>query len=332
LKKLACFRPFSVFSGVHCRGYSQPLQRAIIDFSADHPFAAVNDKMKEHYGIEVPKESVRLMTEFHGKQMMLKESWQSNRPAAQETIIAETDGCMVPLVEYKEIPAEKTTDWDRRKHKDYAYRELKLSLAHAKGSVTPVFGGTMGTPVDSGKQLLRCVERVGLDQKSYVHCVGDGAPWIVNQVEEQFGKQGHYLIDLYHVCDYLVAAEKHCQTTSAKDWLEEQKVLLKKNQPLQVLGNLKPYLEASNVVEADAPVRVCYRYLENRLVYLDYQAAIANDLPIGSGEIESAHRYVPQKRLKLPGAWWKKEHADEILALRICRANRDWDNYWRMAA
>ncbi|AUB43316.1 Transposase (plasmid) [Nostoc flagelliforme CCNUN1] len=32
-------------------------------------------------------------------------------------------------------------------------------------------------------------------------------------------------------------------------------------------------------------------------------------LPIGSGEIESAHRYIPQKRLKIPGATW---HPDTI--------------------
>jgi hypothetical protein len=37
---------------------------------------------------------------------------------------------------------------------------------------------------------------------------------------------------------------------------------------------------------------------------------LARDLPIGSGEIESAHRYIAQKRLKLPGAWWRVERAE----------------------
>jgi hypothetical protein len=31
-------------------------------------------------------------------------------------------------------------------------------------------------------------------------------------------------------------------------------------------------------------------------------------LPIGSGEIESGHRYVFQNRLKISGAWWKMEN------------------------
>ena len=33
----------------------------------------------------------------------------------------------------------------------------------------------------------------------------------------------------------------------------------------------------------------------------DYSASV---VPIGSGEIESAHRYIAQLRLKRPGAWW----------------------------
>ncbi|NOQ13881.1 MAG: hypothetical protein GQ583_05275, partial [Methyloprofundus sp.] len=51
-------------------------------------------------------------------------------------------------------------------------------------------------------------------------------------------------------------------------------------------------------------------------------------LPIGSGEIESAHRYVIQKRLKLSGAWWKEENIERMLALRVVRANEEWDEYW----
>ena len=34
-----------------------------------------------------------------------------------------------------------------------------------------------------------------------------------------------------------------------------------------------------------------------------------NGWPIGSGEVESAHRYVPQERMKIPGAIW---HPDTV--------------------
>jgi hypothetical protein len=65
---------------------------------------------------------------------------------------------------------------------------------------------------------------------------------------------------------------------------------------------------------------------------LNYRQALAEGLPIGSGEIESAHRYVAQQRLKRPGAWWRVEHAEHMLALRINRINGDWDPYWKALA
>ena len=42
------FRPFSVFSGINCRGYSMPLQKVVTDFGADEPFNKINQKLKEH--------------------------------------------------------------------------------------------------------------------------------------------------------------------------------------------------------------------------------------------------------------------------------------------
>jgi hypothetical protein len=65
---------------------------------------------------------------------------------------------------------------------------------------------------------------------------------------------------------------------------------------------------------------------------LNYKTAIEQNLPIGSGEVESAHRYVIQKRLKIAGAWWEKENARDMLALRILRANNKWDDYWSRRA
>ncbi len=65
---------------------------------------------------------------------------------------------------------------------------------------------------------------------------------------------------------------------------------------------------------------------------MKYRAALAEGLPIGSGESGSAHRYVAQKRLKRPGAWWIVAHAEHMLGLRINRLNGDWDAWWATLA
>jgi hypothetical protein len=80
-----------------------------------------------------------------------------------------------------------------------------------------------------------------------------------------------------------------------------------------VLKALAPHREAPRVSDEHAPVRVCHRYLAGREQHLKYREAPAEGLPIGSGEIERAHRHVAQKRLKLPGAWRLVEHAEYLL-------------------
>ena len=47
------------------------------------------------------------------------------------------------------------------------------------------------------------------------------------------------------------------------------------------------------------------------------------------GEVESAHRYTPQERLKIPGAIWDPGTVNPMLALRVIRANDWWDEFWQ---
>ncbi len=65
-----------------------------------------------------------------------------------------------------------------------------------------------------------------------------------------------------------------------------------------------------------------HRYLTNRPWQFNYRDALKAELPIESGEVESANRYVIQDRLKRAGAWWKLKNAKHMLALRVCRANQ----------
>jgi hypothetical protein len=192
---------------------------------------------------------------------------------------------------------------DKRKGKTLSWREAKISLAHAKGSRTPVYGGGIEGGVEmAGQQLFARAVRAGFGTESRVHALGDGAPWIVGQIEDLFGEQGSYLIDFYHVCEYRSAAAKTIapDASAGKARMEAQKDALKTERADAVLSALVPHCEAPDVSDDQAPVRVCHRYLSARKDQLKYREALAEGLPIGSGEIESAHRYVAQQRLKLP--------------------------------
>ena len=317
-------RPFSAVAGVSCRGSSLPLQRVMTDFGADHAFAPAAAKLKEHYGIEMPVSSVQRTTEHHARCIYEQEAAQVIRPGtAAGMFIGEIDGSMVPVVEPSPDAA------DHRKGKVLSWKEVRLNLVHPQGSVSPVFGGHFaGGAEESGRQWWRCAAKAGFGPASHLHGVGDGAPWIVNQVDLQFGTQGSYLIDFFHVGEYLGAAAPGCAADHPQAWLEVQKERLKANPVAAVLEALAPFV---TVDQDDDPVTACDRYLRNRLDYLDYQSAIQQGLPIGSGEIESAHRYIIQERLKLPGAGWSPTPVETMLALRLNRANREWEAYWQRA-
>jgi hypothetical protein len=173
--------------------------------------------------------------------------------------------------------------------------------------------------------------RAGFNQNSTIHCVGDGAPWIADQVGLVFGTHGSFLIDFYHLCEYLAEAACACAPDDQSGWMDQQKQRLKDNQTSEVIQSLRPHIEPDSIPDKNAPVRKCFRYLDNRPGQFDYKTAIEANLPIGSGEIESAHRYVIQERLKKTGAWWNPEQASNMLALRTLRANQGWDNYWENA-
>ena len=143
-----------------------------------------------------------------------------------------------------------------------------------------------------------------------------------------------YLIDFYHVCEYLAAAsEAIAPDPGARSaFIETQREALKGGRLDAVLRALVGHCEPPEVDDEHAPVRTCHRYLGARANQLNYRHALAEGLPIGSGEIESAHRYVAQQRLKRPGAWWRVEHAEHMLVLRINRINGGRDANWKALA
>lgn len=316
-------RPFTQTARVSCRGYSFGLQRVVTDFGADVSFGRVPEKVREHYGIEVSASTVRAITEGHGAVLESEGEVSVKMPLGGVTrLLTEIDGSMVPTVQMAEGKG------DKRRQRRVSWTEARLCLAGVSESVSRKYAATMGSVEEAGRQWKSCVVQAGGGRATHLHCVGDGASWIAAQAERQFGSQASYLVDFYHVSEYLAQAAVVVAPQSSKAWLQTQQARLKKNQVTEVLAALSPHCEAAARPEAEAPVRVCQRYLRNHVSQLDYAGALLAGLPIGSGEIESSHRTVIQSRLKISGAWWLVENAAKMLALRVTRANREWKSYW----
>ena len=122
-------------------------------------------------------------------------------------------------------------------------------------------------------------------------------------------------------------------------WLNCVFSLIKHGQVKKVLSHLKSWSG-----KGQNTVTNLFKYLERFRNAIHYDKYRSWGLPISSGEIESAHRYIPQKaerprrgllgvrthqaRLKIPGATWHPNNINPMLALRIIRANNWWHDFW----
>ena len=297
------------------------------DFGAEVSFAQASARLHQHYGVEVPTSAMRTVTLHHGGRMQAWQPLPRTRPDA-ERLLTELDGSLIPLREAPTPTAPGQRSMPR------LWKEVRPCVARAEGSVQPRYGASLGSVLEVGELWEQTARQSGLGPATRVHGVGDGAPWIAEQFDRHFGGQGRYLIDFYHVSEYLAAAAPRCAARAPAAWVKRQQARLKANRLNAVLEALAAHVEAPAPRPARArepsptPVRNCERYLRARRQQLDYATALAAGLPIGSGLIESGHRHVVQARLKRPGAWWYEQHARCMLALRIVRANGDWTDYW----
>jgi hypothetical protein len=312
-------RPFCQGAQIRPRGYSQSLQKALVDFGADDSFLEATKKIREHYGVEVPLAAARQQTLKHAKAI----GAAKHRPAPAATIVLTgLDGSMVPIV-------ESGTGEDQRQGKTLLWKQANLCCARAKDAVECVYGATMASVKMAGLLWREVAVQAGLVGSSRVHAVADGAEVIFHTFIEQFGgweDKAKFTVDYYHVDEHLSPIADLIAPTTKAEWLQEQHERLFQNKVSDILQMLEDYFEATE--EEPAPIRSVHQYLHKRKDNLDYAGARAEGLPIGSGELESGHRHVIQQRLKIAGAWWKVQNAEAMLQLRTVRANNDWDQYW----
>lgn len=176
----------------------------LVDFGAEESFGRAVERVREHYGVEVPQSAIRTQTESHGAAMAAAEPLlaELGLEAGVALLITQTDGSMIPVVRTSMEAAGEPVE-DRRKGRSLSWQEGRLCLAREPEKVTARYGACLGKAEQAGVVWLDCVIGAGAGAQTQLHCVGDGAQWIAAQSEERFGEQASYLCDFYHVSEYL---------------------------------------------------------------------------------------------------------------------------------
>lgn len=324
------FQPFWGQTNLVARKSSSLLQRRVVDLASHRSFHESLTALDEHYGFTIPYSAAREITEKIGQKA---KHYNASISPAQKTasqLIVEIDGAMVPVVEYSEATAEQQKQGLKR-NRDCHWREFRLATVNLPGETSTHYGVTRGQPFEAGCLMYQTALQKGLDTTTRVHGVADGAPWIAEQFEVQFGENHTFILDFYHACEYLAAASKELpEEVDPATWFQAKKHELKSGKSLQVIAELQR-LSAAPEDEKSA-LSVAAKYLENRKDQLGYREALAENLPIGSGTVESGHRSVLQARLKRPGSWWKPENAETMAHLKVLQANQKWTPFWQSLA
>jgi len=140
------------------------------------------------------------------------------------------------------------------------------------------------------------------------------------------------IIDIIHVIEYLWKAA-HCFYKEGdplcEQFVSDRLLRILKGQSSQVAKGMRKMATDRRFSETQRKaVDKCASYLQKYKDYLHYDEYLAKGLPIATGVIEGACRYLVKDRMDITGARWSLPGAEAVLKLRSLRVSGDFDTYW----
>jgi hypothetical protein len=295
---------------------SAKLQELMCLLAQDCVFDEAERVLEAFLGISAPSRQIQRISEHYGGRLEGKDAAQEApmAPAAQGgPVYVSVDGSLIFT-------------------REDGWREAKLGRIYAGGSRVAVQEGraevtdslyvcTVGNSAEFLAKFDPCVLPYG--HKVFI---ADGAKWIWNWVEDYYAGSVQ-ILDFFHAVEKLgaYAALAYEDAGERRRWLGLQKGRLKEDGVGDVIAELKERAWAPGLAtEAGKALDDAIRYYESNAKRMRYGTFIKKGFLIGSGAIESAHRNVIQRRLKLSGQRWSVAGAQRIANLRACRKSNRW--------
>ncbi|MBU53896.1 MAG: hypothetical protein CL920_34820 [Deltaproteobacteria bacterium] len=255
------------------------------------------------------------------------EQSERDRPGVDEMIV-ELDGCFLRTAELVKKRGRGKTKVRKiqKKRRVEEYKEVRVGLVRSIDDVKKVAVAKMSGYPEICQQLFEASIEAGLSSKTQVVGIADGGNGLLEELQTHFPDMT-FILDVFHLKEnmYETADAMGFVEEEKEQWVKQRFSMIFKGKVEKALALMKEDLLKSGVNER---LERLIGYIEKFKEGMSYKECKERGWPIGSGEVESAHRYIPQKRMKLPGAWWKKEHINPMLAMRVVRANGWWDSFW----
>lgn len=333
-------RPMKEVFGLRGKGKSLALERALSDFGSEDSYGEAERIFEEHYGFNVGRTSILRVTNKVGDdaetylEARLAEEAEDYQLAPHERevrvaeLIAQLDGCDIRTGRFMTAQrAGRTVDYEPDDLvREEEWKEVRVGLVRRPGQASKCYVCRIGEYSTICDQLFALAVSLGLTPDTLVVSPGDGGNGLKESLEVVF-PQLQFILDYPHLKDhfYETAEALGIDDELQTDWVKGFLHPIWEGE----LDDVRARLEALQRDVQNDRLRRLLKHLERFSECVDYETYEANDWPTGSGEVESAHKYLPQARLKLPGACWKIESINPMMAIRVIKKNGWWDDFWQ---
>ena len=209
---------------------------------------------------------------------------------------------------------------------------MRVGLALRDGAVDATYVARMASYDMVTEQLHGAAVMQSLGPTTDVVCTADGGNGLNKAVLDTFDNCA-FVPDHAHTVQHLREVANDRDKSTAQSWVDESVAELSAGHSRDVFKRLRKELLRirTDHPRSPDPAPALRRFIDDLDEHADsvaYDRYREAGWLIGSGRCESAHRYISQARLRIPGATWSPTSVSSML---VIRANGWWDDFWGQA-
>jgi len=309
------------------------------------PYNIASSLLKTIAGVEICPKTIWNWVQRAGRQVMEKlkselENLNNEHKPEQENIDPEIsllpmliggDGVLVPFrpksgtAEGKTVWREVKTGIISRIMEKTTKKGKKISVT-VRRRLTAVLGDI--TELQSRLWLLSLKE--GILNAETIVWLSDGGRGFWGLFKNIYSKSAQGILDFYHAAQNLWKGAKAMfdgRTKNAREWFEKARHNLRAGNSTKVLDEIKKNSE--NIEGESRKISEnLYTYLKEHKNHIEYDKYKDSGLPIGSGMVESACKWLIQQRFKCVGMRWSEDGFNHLLHLRLLWVNGKYDGFF----
>lgn len=325
--------------------YSNELKQMSCILAVFVPYNIASSLLKTLTGVEVCPKTIWNWVQWAGQQVMAKlqtelENLNNGHKPEQENIEPEIsllpmliggDGVMVPF-RPKSGTAEGKTAWKEVKVGIISRIMKKTTKKGKEVSVTVRrrLTAVLGDITELQSRLWFTSLKEGILNTETIVWLSDGGRGFWGLFKNIYSKCAQGILDFYHAAQNLWKGAKVMfdgRTTKAREWFEKARHNLRVGKSEKVLDEIETNSKKLEG-ESEKIAKNLLIYLKDHKNHIEYDKYKESGLPIGSGMVESACKWLIQQRFKCVGMRWSEDGFNHLLHLRLLWVNGEYDVFF----